>query len=116
MAIKITKDVLESYLNCKYKGHLKLAGVLGTKSDYDLLLESRNHVRLAATDKLVARRTGSEVRRGSIITTAILKQGLPLLLDATVQNKEFSVCFDALQIEIGFQFHFRINQRQWEDY
>ena len=26
MATKITRDVMEGYLNCKYKGHLKLAG------------------------------------------------------------------------------------------
>jgi hypothetical protein len=34
MATKITRDVIESYLNCKYKGHLKLAGQQGTRSDY----------------------------------------------------------------------------------
>ena len=26
MATKITSDVLESYLHCKFKGHLKLVG------------------------------------------------------------------------------------------
>lgn len=26
MAAKITRDILESYLHCKYKGHLKLTG------------------------------------------------------------------------------------------
>jgi hypothetical protein len=34
MATKITRDIIESYLNCKYKGHLKLAGQQGTQSDY----------------------------------------------------------------------------------
>ena len=34
MATKITRAIIESYLNCKYKGHLKLAGEGGTKSDY----------------------------------------------------------------------------------
>lgn len=38
MPAKITKDVLESYLNCKYKGYLKLTGQQGTKSDYETLL------------------------------------------------------------------------------
>jgi len=32
MATKITLDIIESSLNCKYKGHLKLAGQQGTKS------------------------------------------------------------------------------------
>ena len=34
MATKITRDIIESYLNCKYKGHLKLTGASGTPSDY----------------------------------------------------------------------------------
>ena len=46
MATKITRDIIESFLNCKYKGHLKLAGQQGTRSDYELLLaESRDAVR-----------------------------------------------------------------------
>ena len=38
MAAKITRDILESYLHCKYKGFLKLTGQQGTKSDYETLL------------------------------------------------------------------------------
>ena len=36
--MKITKEVLEGYLNCKLKGHLKLAGESGSKSG---LVQSR---------------------------------------------------------------------------
>jgi hypothetical protein len=46
MEAKITRDVLESYLNCKYKGHLKLTGQRGVKCDYEtLLMERRAEVR-----------------------------------------------------------------------
>ena len=31
--MKITNEVLEGYLNCKTKGHLKLAGEHGTPAD-----------------------------------------------------------------------------------
>jgi hypothetical protein len=34
MMLKITRDIIESYLNCKYKGQLKLAQQQGVKSDY----------------------------------------------------------------------------------
>jgi hypothetical protein len=62
MAAKITKDVLESYLQCKYKGHLKLAGEQGIKSDYELLLiETRDQVRLAAADKLRAKHKEGDI-------------------------------------------------------
>jgi hypothetical protein len=33
MATKITGDIIESFLNCKFKDHLKRAGNSGTKSD-----------------------------------------------------------------------------------
>ena len=34
MATKITRQILEAYLNCKTKAHLKLAGQQGIVSDY----------------------------------------------------------------------------------
>ena len=37
MATKITWDIIESYLNCKYKGHLKLTGGSGAISDYEAM-------------------------------------------------------------------------------
>src|SRR5438270_696185 len=52
MAGTITRDVLESYLRCPSKAHLKLTGQEGTRSDYEgLLIESRRRVRLAAMDR-----------------------------------------------------------------
>jgi hypothetical protein len=45
---------------CRYKGHLKLAGERGDKSDFELLqAESRERVRPAATRKLLARQVGN---------------------------------------------------------
>jgi len=38
MATKITRDILESYLHCKLKGHFKLTGQQGSKCDYETLL------------------------------------------------------------------------------
>jgi predicted RecB family nuclease len=101
MAMKITRDILESYLQCKYKGHLKLAKEQGIKSDYELLLvESRNKVRLVAADKLTRNKKGDAVQ-GLAITLGILKHGAPLLFDASIEDEELSVCFDALQKEAG---------------
>jgi hypothetical protein len=37
MATKITRNIIESYLSCKYKGHLKLTGENGTISDYEAM-------------------------------------------------------------------------------
>ena len=102
MATRITRDVIESYLNCKFKGHLKLAGELGKLSDYELLMrEARERVRLAATAQLLARHEEDAVLRGLTATPTLLGQGVPLLLEVTVEDGEFSVRFDALQRAAG---------------
>src|SRR4051812_26247363 len=102
MDTKITREVLESYLTCKHKGHLRLMGEQGSTSDYELLQrESTNQVRLAATDKLVARHPEGDVVRGIALTLTTLKRGVPLLLNTALNNQRLSVGFDALQREAG---------------
>jgi hypothetical protein len=98
MATKITTDMLESYLQCRYKSHLKLSGEQGTPSDYERLLqEAREHIHLAATDKLLSQCGASEILRNLPLTPAVLKRGVPFVLDAIVEDEGLSIRFDALQ-------------------
>ena len=98
MATKITRDILESYLHCKFKGHLKITGQQGTKCDYETLLtERRAEVRLAAIDKILARHAGEEIPRNIPLTTSALKQGASYILDATLDDDLFSLAFDGLK-------------------
>jgi predicted RecB family nuclease len=98
VATKITSDVLESYLHCKVKGHLKLAGQQGTRSDYELLLaESRDEVSRRATDKILARHSKEEVERDVGLTQVALKRGAAFLLNATLEDEHVSLAFDGLQ-------------------
>jgi predicted RecB family nuclease len=98
MATKITTDILESYLQCRYKSHLKLVGEQGTPSDYGQLLQgARARVRLMATDKLLSQYGAREILRSLTVTPAVLKRGVPLVLDATVEDEGLAVRFDALQ-------------------
>ena len=63
MATKITSEVLESYLHCKFKGHLKLAGQQGTKCDFEAMLtELRAELRLKAIDTIIARHPEDQER------------------------------------------------------
>src|SRR5262249_8630096 len=90
MAAKITRDALEGYLNCKYKGHLKLAGEHGTQSDYEALLaDQRDAVRLAALDKILARHPEDQVARQAPLSPGTLKRGPLYLLDATLEDESF---------------------------
>src|ERR1700686_833067 len=102
MATKNTRDVLESYLNCKTKGHLKLVGETGTKSDYEAMTEaaSRASRELSLTELLVRYREGNAYR-GTAITAAMLKQGALLLADAILEDDDMSIRFDGLKREDG---------------
>jgi predicted RecB family nuclease len=97
MATKITRNIIESFLNCKYKGHLKLAGESGTWSDYEAMTTSAGQAsREAALAKLLLRFNKGEAPGGAI-AVARLKQGLPLLADATLEDEGLSIRLDALK-------------------
>src|ERR1022692_5120354 len=98
MATKITRDILESYLNCKLKGHLKLTGQQGSKCDYETLLtERRAEVRLAAIGTILARHAGEVIPRNIPLTIAALKQSASFLLNSTLEDDFFSLAFDGLK-------------------
>src|SRR3954447_25549611 len=86
MATKITRDIIESYLNCKYKGHLKLTGESGTISDYEAMTSAaRGSSREQALTRLAARFGEGPAGPGAVVTAALLKQGAPFLLDASLE-------------------------------
>jgi predicted RecB family nuclease len=95
---KIDREVLEGYLKCRFKGHLKLTGEHGRPSDYALLLgRSRELIQRAAADKLLSAEPGADILRDVTATLALLKQGAPVLLDATIEGDGFAVRLDALR-------------------
>jgi hypothetical protein len=101
MPAKITKGILESHLNCRYKSYLQLAGESGCTSDYELLLkESMERVRRAAATQLV-RDKNLHVLRDVVGTSAVLKRGVDLLLDVTLEDSQSNIRFDCLQKSPG---------------
>jgi predicted RecB family nuclease len=97
MAAKIARDMIESHLNCKYKGHLKLAGQQGTRSDYELLLsKSREEVSRLATDKILARHCGEKIEQGVVLTLAVLSKGATFLLSGTLEDEYVALVIDGL--------------------
>jgi predicted RecB family nuclease len=96
--MKITKEILEAHLNCKFKGYLKLAGEVGTRSDYEVMTTAaRAASREQAITKLVARTGEGGASRGTAVTVAALKSGPPLLADATLEDESLWLCFNALK-------------------
>ena len=91
MATRITRELVESYIHCKYKAHLKGAGQQGTPSDYGALLTSQtDEVRRKVTEKVLARHQEDEVARAVPLTAATLSRGPLYVLEATLEEDLFS--------------------------
>ncbi len=98
MAMKITSDVLESYINCKFKGSLKLTEQQGTKCDFEAMLtELRAEVRHKAIDTIIARYQADQVARNIPLATAGLKRGPQYILDGTHEEEVLTLHFDGLK-------------------
>jgi predicted RecB family nuclease len=97
MAAKITRDVLEAHLNCKYKGRLQLDGEEGRKSDYEVMTtDVRRQLRARVVADLLARQGGGETWQGAILTTETLKKGLAVIADAMLGDELVSLLYDGL--------------------
>lgn len=95
---KITRKVVEGYLDCKYKAYLKMAGEQGTISEYEQLIEEITiHIHETAIDKLNACHRKVKTKGINRLGRASLTQGLPLILYPVFQNAKIFLCFDALQ-------------------
>ena len=98
MATKITREIMEAYLNCKTKAHLKLTGQQGNVSDYEaLLISTRQEVRQQAVGKILARNPDREVARDIPLTAATLRVGSSFVLNATLEDDLLSLSFDGLK-------------------
>ena len=96
--MKVTRDVFESGLHCKYKAFLKLTGNRGIKSDYETLLAAtREEVRLVTIDKIVAAHPDDHIARNVPVTTAALKRGSPFIFDIALEDDRISILFDGLK-------------------
>jgi predicted RecB family nuclease len=98
MSPRLTADLLEAFLHCRYKGHLKQAGQMGTRSDHEILTaEQRAVVRQQAIEQITTRHVDGEVISAVPLTTSTLKQGATIVLDAILEDDTFSLRFDGLK-------------------
>jgi predicted RecB family nuclease len=98
MPTRITRDILESYISCKYKAFLKLTGQKGIKSDYESLLEAvTSEARWTVVNEIVARIAQDQIERSTPLTTSLLTRGATFILDATLEDDPFALTFDGLK-------------------
>jgi predicted RecB family nuclease len=95
---RITGDIIESYLTCKLKAHLKLAGNQGIRSDYEgFLLQTRREVRQQAIGKILSKTSRDDVASNIPLTAASLRAGSSYVLDTILEDDLLSVSFDGLK-------------------
>src|SRR4051794_20646510 len=76
MSMSITREVLEGYLECNYKGRLRLVCERGEESDYQKLIsEEEVQARSLAFPHLLACHPEGESCRGARLTAADLGRG-----------------------------------------
>jgi predicted RecB family nuclease len=98
MAAKITREILEAYLYCKTKAHLKLAGQQETVSDYEALLAAnRQEVRQQAIGKILAKHPEEQVATGILLTVEELRTRPAYVLDANLEDDLVNLRFDGLK-------------------
>jgi predicted RecB family nuclease len=96
--MRITNEIVESYLNCKTKAHFKLAEEHGTKFEYEAMtIATGKASRESALAKLVARFSDGCPCRGLPVTAATLRLAMPLLTDAVLEDDDLLIRFDALK-------------------
>src|SRR5262245_46600674 len=98
MARRLSREILETHLHCRYKGHLYWAGEQAEPADPEVLSAGlRADVRQRVIDRLAAERLASEVVREAPLTAAVLKAGPAFVLDAFLEDDSFSLRFDGLK-------------------
>lgn len=96
--MKFTNEILEEYLNCKLKAHLRKAGEQGVGTDYiAMLLSRRDETRRDATEKILASQGVREVARFIALTADALEAGPPFVLDALLEDDLFCLKIDGLK-------------------
>ncbi len=95
---RVTREVLDSYLHCKTKGFLTLAGRHGIESDYERWrIESGERQRLRATANLLIGYRGYQVSEGIVLLSSKLREGVDdLILHGRFENELISMGLDAL--------------------
>jgi predicted RecB family nuclease len=96
-AKKITSEVLEAFLHCKLKAHLKEAGEQGTRTDYEALLSRRDDLKQAAIQKILAAHGEDQVARSITLTADELKSAPLFVLDALYEDDLFCLKIDGLK-------------------
>jgi hypothetical protein len=102
MVAKISRDLIESHLNCRYKASLKRRGHSGTKVDFETLMsEIQDEVRQAFVAKTILDRPDDFIPNGVEVSVPTLMRGSSYLFNAMLIDDHAELLFDGLQKKAG---------------
>ena len=95
--MKISRRVVEGYLNCKYKGHLLLSGGAGTPHDYErVIAELQEAHREKARERLIHKRFKPPFPLPTDLLNLDLRSGSQVIFDPVIEDGEIAFRFDAV--------------------
>jgi predicted RecB family nuclease len=95
---RIARDIIESYLHCRLKAHLKLAGNQGIRSDYEgFLLQTGRDVRQQVISKIFSKTSRDDVASNIPLTVTSLRAGSSYVLGTILEDDLLSLSFDGLK-------------------
>lgn len=93
----ITDEIFESYLNCKYKAHLKLHNQASRKTDYEISQDRLDcKFRTIAKAKFQAHFQGRQALRIPYLNRTTLQKASTIIVDAFAEHDGLACSFDAL--------------------
>lgn len=98
MSSRITSNILDAQQHCRFKAHLRLCGEVGIKSEVETLqFAARQELRVKAIEKIIQRYRQGGVESGVNLSRAALGKGIPLILQAQLDDDRYAVQFDGLK-------------------
>jgi predicted RecB family nuclease len=96
--MRITNDILLSYLNCKYKGYLKSLAKTGSKGSFEIFKNEMYSEKKTEFCNIISRNQAlKSIRHNTVVSKEDLKKGFDYVLDTIIQADEFFCHIDALQ-------------------
>jgi len=98
MSGKLTNEIAESFLDCKYKGYLKFIGMRGEISEFERIrIEDRNFVHNSAIQKFTVRCKDKNILSNFKIAPRALREGPHYFFNAITENDQLLIYFDILE-------------------
>ncbi|MDX1929424.1 MAG: TM0106 family RecB-like putative nuclease, partial [Pirellulaceae bacterium] len=93
MHFRLSERIVASYLLCKTKAHLMLAGEVGSKTEFESLLdETAGRVR----DKFLNQFAADSYLNNAVLSRSVLKSGVPVITNAVFEEQDSNYVCDML--------------------